>query len=210
VSSVWIPKWSNVATPKPLVVTETGYHTCPTCTNGNGVSELAGAKYDSRLFFEYYNRGIKRTNRYEFIDQGTSTTDREDNWGLIKNNGTIKATFTTLKNIIALLKDPGPAFAPGKLNYTLGSALSTTHHTLLRKRTGQTYLVLWQEKSVWDNSTKKDLANADDVVTLTLGTAASSIKVFRPRTGASAIQTGSGTSITLSIPDEALIVEITP
>jgi hypothetical protein len=36
------------------------------------------------------------------------------------------------------------------------------------------------------------------------------INVYRPYTGTTAIQTGSGTSITLSVPDDPLIVEVTP
>jgi hypothetical protein len=47
-------------------------------------------------------------------------------------------------------------------------------------------------------------------VTLTFATSVSGINVYRPYTGTTAIQTGSGTSITLSVPDDPIIVEITP
>lgn len=210
VSKSWIPKWNRVATPKGLVATETGYHSCPSCTNGNGVSLKAQAKYMGRLLFEYYNRGVKRTNLYELIDQGVSRTDREKNWGLIKNNGTIKPAFTTIKNTIALLEDKGPAFTPRAFSYTLSGALSTTHKTLLQKRDGRSYLVLWQELRSWDISRKADVSNPDDQVTLNLGTAARSIKVYRPSQGTSAIRSGSGKTINLSVPDEVIIVEVTP
>jgi hypothetical protein len=210
VSSTWIPKWKEVAGSKPLVVTETGYHTCPTCTNGNGVSLLAQSKYLGRLVFEYFNRDVRRTNIYELIDQGVSTTDREKNWGLIKNDGSIKPAFTTLKNIIALLEDPGSTFPPGRLSYSLSGALPTTHQTLLQKRSGKFYLVLWQEVSVWNVSSKSDIRNPDDPVTLTLGTPASAIRVYRPSTGLSPIQSASGTSINLAVPDEVTVVEVTP
>jgi hypothetical protein len=210
VSSSWIPKWSRVASPKGLVATETGYHSCPSCTNGNGVSLTAQAKYMGRLLFEYYNRGVKRTNMYELVDQGVSSTDREKNWGLIKNNGTIKPAFTTVKNIVALLEDQGPAFTPRAFGYSLSGALASTHSTLLQKRDGRSYLVLWQEVKSWDLTRKADVSTANDAVTLNLGAAARSIKVYRPGQGTTAIQSGSGTSINLSVPDEVIIVEVTP
>jgi hypothetical protein len=210
ISDSWIPQWTQVAGSKPLVVTETGYHTCITCTNGNGISLLAQSKYLGRLIFEYYNRGIKRSNIYELLDEGTSTTTREDNWGLIKYNGTLKPAFTTLKNIIALLRDPGSSFSPGRLSYGLSDALSSTHYTLLQKRDGRFYLVLWQELSVWNIKGKSDIRNPDNAVTLTLGSSAKAIRVYRPSTGLSAVQSGSGTSIKLAVPDEVIVVEVTP
>jgi hypothetical protein len=210
VSQNWIPELNQVASPKPLVVTETGYHTCPTCASGNGVSFLAQSKYLGRLVFEYYNRDIRRTNIYELIDEGVSTTNRDMNWGLIKNDGTIKPAFTTLKNIITLLEDPGPSFTPGRLSYSLSGALSITHQTLLQKRSGKFYLVLWQEVSVWNISSKSDIRNPDDPVTLTLGTPASAIRVYRPSAGTGPVQSASGTSITLAVPDEVIVVEVTP
>jgi hypothetical protein len=210
VSDAWIPAWNRVASPKPLVVTETGYHTCTTCTKWNGVSLLAGGKYHPRLLFEYWNRGVKRTNLFELIDVGTSTTERRDNFGLLKNNGTPKPAFTAIKNLIALLSDEGSAFTPGRLEYGLSGALASTHKTLLQKRDGRFYLALWQEVKSWDNNTKKDVTSANDAVTLTLGQAASSLKVFQPRTSTLPIQTGRGTSIALSVPDEVIVVEVTP
>jgi hypothetical protein len=160
--------------------------------------------------FEFFNRGIKRTTIYQLMDEGTSTSKREDNWGLVKYNGSVKPSFTTLKNIIALLSDKGPGFTPGRLEYGLSGALGSTHKTLLQKRDGRFYLVLWQEVKSWDIKAKRDLNPAEDAITLTLASAASSIKVFRPRTGTTPIQTGRGTSLGLSVPDEVIVVEITP
>jgi hypothetical protein len=210
VSQGWIPNWTQVASPKPLVATETGYHNSLSWTGGNPpISERGAGKYYSRLFFEYFNRGVRRTNAYELIDEGTSS-NREHHFGLLRNNGSPKPAFTAIKNIIALLKDPGSSFAPGRLSYGLSGALSTTHRTVLQKRDGRFYLVLWQEISVWDRSSKRDLTTSNDDVTLTLGQAASSIKVYRPLQGTTPVQTGRGSTINLSVPDEALVVEITP
>jgi hypothetical protein len=210
VSNSWIPQWNKIDGSKPEVTTETGYHTCETCTASPGVSMQAQAKYLARLPFEYMNRGVYRVNLYQLLDEGTSTTSREDHWGLIKVGNTVKPSFTTLKNIITLLEDPGVAFTPGNLDYALTGALASTHSILLQKRDGTFDLVLWQEVSSYTVSSKTNTSPAADAVTVTFSTSMTGINVYRPYTGTTAIQTGSGVSITLSVPDDPLIVEITP
>jgi hypothetical protein len=216
VSNAWIPNWKQVADPKPLVATETGYHNCisNTTCGGVGVDELAQGKYIGRLFFEYFNRGVYRTNWYEFMDEGTGEATRENEWGLIRfSDMGEKPSYVTMKNIIALLTDPGASFNPGTLDYTLSGALSTTHHTLLGKRNGRKYIVLWQELLSYNVSSESDISNATDAVTVNLGFSASAINVYKPRTnGATAVQSGSGTSLAITggVPDEVLIVEIVP
>jgi hypothetical protein len=54
------------------------------------------------------------------------------------------------------------------------------------------------------------VTSPDDEVTLTLGTAARTINVYRPSEGTHPIQSGSGSSTKLSVPDELIIVEIAP
>lgn len=206
VSNSWIPQWQKISGSKPLWTTEAGYHNALAAATP-GISQLATAKYYSRFFFEYFNRGVVRANLYELMDEGVSNTDREMSWGLVAFDGTPKQQYAPVKNVIALLSDAGSSFTPGKLNYTLTGALSTTHTSLFQKRNGHFYLVIWQEIKVV-NSSFADITNAADAVTLTLGTPATAINVYRPRTGTGTIQTGSGTSIALSVPDEALIVEI--
>jgi hypothetical protein len=211
VSNSWIPQWRKIAGTKPLAVTETGYHNCPTCF-GNGVSERASGKYYSRLWFEYFNRGVVRTNAYELIDQGISTSDREKNWGLLRNDGSPKPQFTATKNLITLLRDNGgSSCSPGSLEYTLsGDLTAQVHHTLLQKCDGRFYLAMWQEVSVWNTSSKSDVSNADRAVTLMLSRPASAINVYRPVSGTGKVASNAGTSISLRVPDEVLLVEIVP
>ncbi len=208
--STWVSQWNKIDGGKPDYVTETGYHTCPTCTNGVGVSLEAQGKYLPRLVMEYFDRGIVRTNLYELLDEGVSSTDREMNWGLVKNNGTAKPSFTAIKNLITLLGDPGVTFTPGRLDYTLTGALSTTHSVLLQKRDGVFYLVLWQEVSSYNTSTETNTSPAADAVTLSFGTAPSAIAVYKPSIGTSPLITTSGGPVALQVPDELLIVKVTP
>ena len=207
VEDSWVNINTSLVTPKPLWTTETGYHTCPLCTNGVGVSELAQAKYTGRIYFEFWRRGRVRTNLYELIDEGTSTTDREDHWGLVRFDNTVKPSFTTVKSIIALLGDAGASFAPGKLNYTLSGTNSATRTVLLQKRNGVFYLVIWQALNVYNPSTETDITNAALPVTLTLPNSRP-WKTYKPRLGTAVQTSGTGTSVSLSVPDEILVVEV--
>ncbi|HET7241393.1 MAG TPA: hypothetical protein VFI77_09545, partial [Gemmatimonadales bacterium] len=87
---------------------------------------------------------------------------------------------------------------------------SQVHHTLLQKCDGRFYLALWQEVSVWNTSSKSDISNADRAITLTLSRPASAINVYRPVSGIGKVDSDAGTSISLRVPDEVLLVEIVP
>ena len=103
-------------------------------------------KYYSRLFFEFFNHGIVRTYAYQLLDEYTSEGSGST-IGLLYSDGTPKPQFTTISNIISILNDPGGGFNPGSLGYSIGGAQGTLHHTLLEKRNGTFYLVLWLEQN---------------------------------------------------------------
>jgi len=197
----------------PYVATESGYHTAANATSGQpGVSELAMGKYMPRLFFEYWNFGIRRTYQYEFIDEGTDPADPEHHFGLVHFDGTPKPAFTALKNVIALLSDPsGAHFTPGNLNYSLSGASSSIHHTLLEKSDGRFYLAIWQEVPSFNVTTKSDLSVPPVTVQLKFDHPVREAKIYRPLQGADpATDQQSVGSLSVSVPDEAIIVEITP
>ena len=126
---------------QPFVVTETGYATWP---GGSDVSVASAGNYYSRLFFEWFNQGAVRVSVYELLDD-TASAGNDANFGLLYSDGTPKPAFTAIANEIALLTDPGSAFTPGNLNYSItnNSGFSVSH-TLLQKRNGVYYLALWE------------------------------------------------------------------
>jgi hypothetical protein len=81
------------------------------------------------------------------------------------------------------------------------------HSTLLQKRDGRFYLALWQELLSWNHKTKSDISVPTRAVTLTLPRSAS-FRVYKPSVGATPAQQASGTSVTVQVPDEIVIVEI--
>lgn len=141
---------------KPIAMTETGYHTAVNAPASEGhkpVSETAQGKYIPRLLLEYFNRGFLRTYLYELFDLNPDVTlsRKESNFGLVRNDGTPKPAFTALKNLLALLADTSTLFEPSTLDLHITGALNNVHSCLLQKSNGTFYLVLWLEKSSYDN-----------------------------------------------------------
>lgn len=196
---------------KKLVATESGYHTAMSWTADHPpVSEAAMARYVPRLFAEYYQAGIPRSWLYEFIDQGTDQTHREQHFGLLRANGSEKPAYVALKNLITVLKDPGPHFTPGPLSYGLTGQTTNVRHLLLQKRDGRFYLVLWQGVSSYNLSTQQNVTVSSQAVTVQLSAAARQARLFTPLTTQNAVwQAANVSSIAVSVPDTPVIVEIT-
>jgi hypothetical protein len=208
----WIPAARLICGNKPIMATETGLHNAirdPKALHP-GVSELAAGKYIPRLYLEYFNRSIRRTFTYEFIDE-ESAIDQENNFGLLRYNGSPKPAFTALKNVITLVKDPGSSFPLKSLAYTLTDPPPHLHHTLLQKRNGKFYLILWQEVSSFDLKMKQDIVVPDLSITVNLRTPIVAAAIYRPLKSIKPIQQWRNPQrLSLSVPDHLLVLELTP
>ncbi len=223
--SIHIPAMRGVVgSDKPIMVTEFGWRDVEARYHISVPFHIK-AKYVTRSFFEFFNRGVVRAYYYQLIDDKPNN-HHDAGWGLIKHDGnnadgTPKATptpaFFALKNLISVLTEPTTGFAPGQLDYALNGDTSGISRTLLQKADGRFYLVLYQNAANWDTGagrttrTGKELTVAPKAVTLTLASPAAAIKTYLPVNGTSATSsTAKTTSVTLSVPDHPLIVEITP
>ena len=198
---------------KPIICTETGYHNRLEQKGHPGVSELAAAKYQPRLLLTYFQKGFTRCYLYEFFDlkPDPDNTDIERHFGQLHNDGSPKPAFIAVKNMIALLKDPGPAFEPKPLDFSLNDSSKTLRRELFQKRDGRYYLALWQEVVSYDTKEKKDLEVAPKEVTLKLGVPVEKAVWYTPSSSADAKQTWEKTgSVTLKVTDEVSFVELTP
>jgi CARDB len=177
----------------PVVASETGYPQ-------SYIPLDRANKYDSRLFFEFFNHGIVRTYAYELIDE-SQVSGHESTFGLLYANGTAKPMFNTIANLITLLKDPGSAFTPGSLNYSFSGAPASLHHTLLQKRNGVFYLVLWLELDYW-NATSAN-------VTVNFAGTAGHVNQYDPLASVSPKTAWNNvSSVVLPVSDQATILEI--
>ena len=131
-----------------------------------GLSEEADGKYMARIYAEFFRRGIDRTYKYEFVNQGQP--GREGLFGLLRNDLSEKPSFRAVKNLITILSDKGPTFELDTLNYILGGNTTDVHQILFQKRNGDFYLMIWMEISSWDVNAKTDLYPLPQQLTLTL------------------------------------------
>jgi hypothetical protein len=196
---------------RPLVATETGYHTALLWAGGHPhVAEDAEARYVPRLYLDYFKAGFARTFLYELIDEGSSDTLREERFGLVRADGTPKPAYTSLRNLITVLADPGPAFTPGKLDYALSGDTTNVRQLLLQKRDGRFYLVLWHDAVSFDLQTNATAPATAKALTLTLGTPASLIRATPVLQSAQPAREWTTTAeVALVVPDSPLVIEVT-
>ncbi|MFB2917419.1 hypothetical protein [Aerosakkonema funiforme] len=209
----WIPATRIMCGDKPIVATESGYHNAINEQSGFGVSEQASAKYLPRLFLEYFNRGIKRAYSYELIDQkpNPEANNSQLHYGLLRYDGSPKPAFIAVKNLISLLQDSGDSFEIGSLDYSLSGDTTDVHHTLLQKRDGKFYLILWQEVASFNKPTNADVDVPSRKVTLTLNTAIKNATTYQPIESVNPLKKSDNPKqLKLKIPDAPIVVELIP
>jgi len=203
-----------VAPGKAVITTETGYDTAIHVTSGQpAVSEAAEAKYMPRLLLEALARDVKRSYIYEFSDEHPEPAmrDAEQHFGLVRIDGTPKLALTAIANMTHLLADPGPAFKTRALGFRLSGDVSDLRRAVFQKRDGRLYLILWVNGRSYDQDTQADADVPPRHVVVTLDRPALRAVLYRPSLSSRPIG-GSGPvqTLTLDVPDEPLIVELTP
>jgi hypothetical protein len=193
----------------PVMVTETGYHTAMTSTGDHPpVSEAAMGRYVPRLVLDNFAAGIARTYLYELIDEGTSQSEREQNFGLLRYDGSPKPAYTALRNLIALLGDPGGSGAAGTLVVSMAGDTSGVARLALVKRDGRQYLILWQDVSSYNLATRTLVAVPAKTVTLRFTTPVQ-VRLFDPQASTSPLSDQRVTNQTVAVPDSPIVIEIT-
>ena len=208
----WMTAAATTSATKPVQATETGYHNAIGSLSGHlPASERAAGIYLPRLYLEYFRRGVRRTFAYELLSEGTDTLDIEDNFGLLRNDYSDKPAMTALRNLIALLEDPGPTFTAGTLNYTLTTAPGDVRRVLLQKRDGSFWLALWREVSVWDRINRVELYPRSASVTLSLDQPMATVRTYLPNVSEAPTGSWTGrTNVTLDIGPQVTLVEFVP
>lgn len=195
--------WPLVSSTKPIVVTETGY----TTTLPGGISTTAQGKYIPRLLFDSFNLGIPRTYIYELFDE---VNVGDTGYGLVTSTGTPKQAFTTVANLVTLLSDQGVSFSPGNLSFGITNNTSPISTTLLQKRNGTFYLILWQEATSWNTSTNTDIAVPVQNVLVGANATVASWSLYDPSIGTTPQSSGTGGAIPVAVPDYPIVLEIVP
>lgn len=208
---------------KPVIVTETGYQSA---TNGGGtpVSEAAKAKYTPRLFAEYALRGISKTYAYQLLDErpDAGNSMSEQHFGWVDSSLEAKPVYTAMKNLIGLLSEAtlnatthnwdAPPFSPVALDYTTNGAPPSVHHLLLQKATGEWFLLLWNEVSCYQRATTpwSDTTNDPVPVTFTFNTPLAKAETLKLNSTTAISTTVNPVSLTVDVPDDILVIKLTP
>lgn len=203
----------TVSGAKPIYMTESGYHNALQQANNDHppTPEDIAAVYVPRLFLDNFRRGIARTDLYELFDEraGLAATDQEQSFGLARADGTPKPAFNSLRNLIAVLADPGTRIASADVPVTVSTATSDVRFITLRKRDGRVYVAAWRTISLWNPLTRTRIAEPPPAsVKVTFGGTVNGIRAYRPVSSAAGTELArSGGTVTIPVGAAPVILE---
>lgn len=203
----------------PVIVTETGYHNVYRNTDRLGLPEEVTAAYLPRLLLNHFDGGVARTFVYELLDEWDEPENSEANYGLVRFDGSKKPAFVALKNLLALLSDPGRAFVPGSLALELepasstdvSTSSSTASWTLMQKRDGDFYLAVWDGAAMFDPEAETpEIVRASQTVTLKFDEPVTAVSRALPNESAEwEPLTLTGADLSLKVGSEVTLLRIT-
>lgn len=215
---------TSITPGKPAILNNFGWQSFPEGGSATGqqnnASVNAVAAYLLDTIFDATMLGFTKFFWANMVDNpvdfGGATT-----FGLFDSSWNPKPAGSAVRNMNLLMMDQGATartFTPGKLSFGLsvpavGIDVLGMHSMVLQRSDGAFFLVLWNEQVLQDLSNYPNQTNAEITVapvsnTVTLSTSATHIAVYDPMIGVNAVQTGSGTSITVSVPAHPIFVEI--
>ncbi|MFZ1431634.1 MAG: hypothetical protein WAS21_33345 [Geminicoccaceae bacterium] len=197
---------------KAVWASENGYKMSRSSTGHPAVTQRAAAKYVPRQILSHMLLGAPRLYGYQLINNNA------EDFALLNSNGSPRLQFTALKNLIALFKDPGAAFVPDRLAYTLSGVSTGIQQMLFQKRDGRFYLAVWQgvlsSSLTSSDSGIRDVEPARRALTFNLGTKVTSARIYEPSLSSSPVKTYASASgigsIPLSVPDHVQVIELVP
>ncbi len=196
---------------RPVVFSETGYHNA--MLDSGGVSERAAAAYIPRLVMLAYQHGVTRTYLYELVDEKPDSYgfSRDKHFGLFRNDFSPKPAAMALGKLLSLADGPQGSAQPRSLDYTLSGATTSVQQLLLKRSDGSYALMLWQDASVWDPNTRRDLYPPSTTARLQLPTPATIQTTTLLSTATPTTLTTNGNQASLTIPaNDTTVVLIHP
>ena len=175
----------------PKVTTETGI------TLGGPITEQVQASLYLSVFLDQFKRGWAHTSVYLLRDR----TDEAGNqtFGFYKPDYTPRLAGTWLHNLTTILADGPSDRLPGELAYDISNRPATVHDLLLRKRSGDFALVVWDER----------LTGGADHITVNLGAPCPSVTLWDPTLGTVPVQRlQSADSVSLTLSNHPVVIEM--
>ena len=176
----------------PRVTTETG------TTIGGVVTEQIHALNLLTMYLDQFKRGWSYTAVYLLRDRGDEAGNQK--FGFFRPDYTPRKAAVYLHNLTTILADGGAVRPGGKLKYSIPAQPTTVHDLLLQKNDGTFELVVWSE-----------LIKGSTNVTINLGGAHPSVKIYDPTTGTSPTQTLTNVgSVDFALSDHPVVIESRP
>ncbi|CAM8643012.1 hypothetical protein MCEMIEM13_00622 [Comamonadaceae bacterium] len=153
----------------PIMVTEMGW---PTHEGKTSTTEIQSGAFLSQFIFEATTYPwLQGVWIYELFNSGTNPTDREHNFGILKNNGAVKAGTCAIRETLALLK--GAQYA--KQGTTAGGA-----HWIQFRSGEKSFFVAYSPKRNGDS----EVAIASELLESTIRLCGASIQMPNTKTAA--------------------------
>ncbi len=188
------------------ITTETGITTGQIDSPFKVPSEAGAGVIIPRVQLEHFRRGWELSASYEFMNQGSAGT-YEDSFGLVRNDLTPKPAYTTIKNLLTMVADPGATFTPAPLPVSIAGSNSATRSICLQSRSGAYWLILWQQVQVWNSSTGQASPSVTQPLTLSFDRSRT-VSVYDPHTSATALSTTSGSTASVYSTEKITLVRI--
>jgi hypothetical protein len=208
----------STAPGKPVTITETGYYTAIKAMDwgGGGVTPAVQAILTVNAVLDAFKDGAQTTYMYELLDTiaNPSSTDLADSFGLFYADGTPKPAATAIHDLTTILADTGAnaaTFQTATLNATITGLPATGNDMVFEKSNGAYDIVVWNEPTVWNETTMSEVTPTATPITVNLGATYGYVRVFDPLVGSTPIEAFSNVSaIQLSLGSDPFIIEIEP
>jgi hypothetical protein len=169
---------------RPVITTEIGW-------DDSKIGRAEIARFALYAVLDGIKNGNPKTYFYALFDDGSGK------FGLMNQDGSPKPAGAALHNLTVILADKEAA-RPRSLAYGLSGGTGNDNALLMSKSNGAFLLALWNE------------TDAAHSVTVTLGEAAKTIRLYDPLTGAPSQIAANTNSVAVRIQDHPVIVEIVP
>jgi hypothetical protein len=130
---------------------------------------------------------------------------KTQNFGMLTTDLRKRPAYHALKNLMALFADE--TSTPTDLDYTITGHNTATKQHLFQRSDGSYLLVLYQDVLSYNRTTFQDIDPAPVNVTITLP-ASASFAVYQPTFGAGAVQSATGSNITIPVGDHVSVVKV--
>lgn len=196
---------------KPLVLTETGYHTATGAgTAWEGVNEKTQAKLTLNLLFDAISGGVNTVYLYQLMDGFLDPSGKnvDHHLGLFDAYARPKPAAVAIHNLTTILTDTSYTLTNGTVPYHLWGMPATGTSFTLDKANGAKDIVLWAEPNVWNPATHAPVAVPAATVVVDLGRTAD-VRIYDPLASDHAVvQLDNARFVPVSLSDHPVIVEV--